>query len=51
MRRDDPYIQRTVPKGHNQQALKIFTLENLIGRVTALKAFRREIKQFLDMIH
>ena len=51
MRRDDPYVQRTIPKGHTQQAVKIFTLNNLIDRVTQLKAFRKEIKQFLEMVH
>jgi len=44
MRKDDPYTQKVVPKNHTQHALKIFTLEHLINRVVALKAFRKEIK-------
>ena len=44
MRKNDPYLQKTVPKGLNSHALKIFTLENLLNRVTTLKNFRKEIK-------
>lgn len=51
MRRNDPYLHKTIPKGLSVHALKIFTLENLLNRVTVLKSFRKEIKQFLELVH
>jgi len=51
MLKKDPYVCRVVPKGATVHALKIYTLENLLNRVVALKAFRREIRQFLELVH
>ena len=51
MRLNDPYVCRIVPKGNTAHALKIFTLENLLNRVTALKAFRKDIRSFLELVH
>lgn len=51
MRRNDPYVCKVVPKGATFHALKIYTLENLLNRVVALKAFRKDIRQFLELIH
>lgn len=50
MRMNDPYVVKQIPKGHSVHALKIFTLENLLNRVAALKNFRRDIKQFLELV-
>jgi hypothetical protein len=51
MRSKDPNICRTVPHGLSTQALKVITLENLLNRVKELKAFRKEIRQFLEGVH
>ena len=51
MRSNDPYVCCTVPRGHTTQALKVITLENLLNRVKELKAFRKEICQFLEGVH
>ena len=51
MRLNDPYIVTTVPRGFTTQALKVFTLSNLLDRVITLQSLRKEIKTFLELIH
>lgn len=51
MRLNDPHVCTQIPRGHTSQALKVFTLDSLLDRVDSLKAFRKEIKSFLELIH
>ena len=51
MRANDPYVCTQPPRGFTTQALKILTLENLIERVSALKAFKKETKAFFEIVH
>ena len=51
MRYNDPNVCRTVPRGQTAQALKVITLDNLLNRVKELKAFRKEIRKFLEGVH
>ena len=38
-------------RGFHPNANKIFTLENLLNRVVALKTFRKDIRSFLELVH
>ena len=52
MKANDPYICKNVPRTLNaKDATPVLTLENLLNRVIALKAFRKDIKTFLELVH
>jgi len=51
MRANDPHVCKVVPRNFTSQALKIITLDNLLNRVGALKAFRKDIQAYLELIH
>ena len=48
---NDPYVHTKQMRGFHWNASKIFTLENLLNRVVALKNYRREIRAFLELVH
>ena len=51
MIKDELYVCKHAPKNAKKYTLEVNTLENLLYRVRDLKALRREIRQFLDLVH
>ena len=47
----DPFAVKKIPNGYNHQSVKLLTVDNLLNKILALKAFRKEIRQFLDVVH
>ena len=51
MKAADPYTCKELPRaGLPRDAMKIFTLENLVNRVKELKTFRKEIQKLLELV-
>ena len=47
----NPFVVTSAPRGWDNKACRVFTLENHLARVKELKLFRKDVITFLEVVH